>query len=199
MSEEKKGLLDHAIAAATTLDVPSKSNVMKEWQTSKLPVEMVQVDISLPKRFDAEGFPVARKQLEKEVEDYIKAQTLIMLTGSCFIGTGNEPAPGAAFSMPFLEERLRTDFGTKVVRTKEGFSVTGQFGNGSKRTEFTLHDTDKHLCALRAVHLMFTHNDPDLREYIVRMTNEDIRKMAAEDAAATPATAPENTQAPVTH
>jgi hypothetical protein len=123
----------------------------------------VEVDLTYPSMFNADGVRLDAKAMAKLHEEYTDRQKLCMLTYSLMSGGGMQPPRGYALSEKAAEDILRK-LKYRVRRVKSHFEVELHMDG----LEATIKDTQRWVAIVRALHLMGTRHDPDLDEYIKR-------------------------------
>lgn len=160
---DKNKAVSDAIEAAKTIN---NNDGIAELNAKILPGDMVELKIDPPRMFNDEGKPLPKKEVNKSINEYCDTQKLGILTKSIGMAMGTETPTGFALRREVVESFLKS-LGSKVIR------LSGS--NGLYRClvkvpggDYTVYDTKRWQCALRALHFAITRHDPDTDEFVKR-------------------------------
>lgn len=125
----------------------------------------------LPSMVDDEGRPYPQKEVDRQVDEFIRRQSLGMLTHSLMLAMGADMPTGYTLTLAAAEAHLK-ELGYVVKRDGGDFVVTVEVLNGT----YTIRDKDRHHAALRALHFKALRHDPDSTEFIKRRLFAELTK-----------------------
>lgn len=167
MSKEKS-MVDVAIEEA------AKMGNAEIRQASKLSVgDLVKTNIVMPEYRDAEGRPLPKAEVKRQVEQYCHEQKIGMLAHSIGLGLGIDFPIGYTIALEKCEEFLK-DLKVVIKRVNGDFTTSVEIPGGV----YNMVDTDRHALALRAIHFMLLRQDPDTDEFVQRRLFSEVNQIA---------------------
>lgn len=164
--KEKNPVVEEAIAAAREIGDKEAVGQIKFDGNGVEPTAPV-----LPKMIDDEGRPYPQKEVDRQVDEFIRRQSLGMLTHSLMMAMGADMPTGYTLTLAAAEAHLK-ELGYVVKRDGGEFAVTVEVLNGT----YIIRDKDRHHAVMRALHFKALRHDPDSTEFIKRRLFAELTK-----------------------